>query len=135
MSNSATPWTAAYQALPSMGFSRQEYWSGVPFPSPAVGVLIQKLGEVPQPIDCFPTRFHDLWLAWFPPGMEEEANKLIFGQPREIQTPLQVQGILEMKGHHWLTEGHPTKVLLLYSRLYSLTPQNQTIKTSHSRLC
>ena len=30
---SATPWTAAYQALMSMGFSRQEYWSGVPLPS------------------------------------------------------------------------------------------------------
>ena len=30
----ATPWTAAHQALPSMGFSRQEYWSGVPLPSP-----------------------------------------------------------------------------------------------------
>ena len=30
----ATPWTAAYQALPSMGFSRQEYWSGVPLPFP-----------------------------------------------------------------------------------------------------
>ena len=30
----ATPWTAAYQAPPSMGFSRQEYWSGVPLPSP-----------------------------------------------------------------------------------------------------
>ena len=29
----ATPWTAAYQAPPSMGFSRQEYWSGVPLPS------------------------------------------------------------------------------------------------------
>ena len=29
-----TPWTAAYQAPLSMGFSRQEYWSGVPFPSP-----------------------------------------------------------------------------------------------------
>ena len=29
----ATPWTAAYQATPSMGFSRQEYWSGVPFRS------------------------------------------------------------------------------------------------------
>ena len=27
------PWTAAYQAPPSMGFSRQEYWSGVPLPS------------------------------------------------------------------------------------------------------
>ena len=31
---SATPWTAAFQALPSMGFARQEYWSGVPLPSP-----------------------------------------------------------------------------------------------------
>ena len=30
----ATPWTAAYQAPPSIGFSRQEYWSGVPLPSP-----------------------------------------------------------------------------------------------------
>ena len=30
----ATPWTAAYQVLPSMGFSGQEYWSGVPKPSP-----------------------------------------------------------------------------------------------------
>ena len=29
-----TPWTVAYQAPPSMGFSRQEYWSGLPFPSP-----------------------------------------------------------------------------------------------------
>ena len=30
----ATPWTVAYQVPPSMGFSRQEYWSGLPFPSP-----------------------------------------------------------------------------------------------------
>ena len=30
----ATPWTEAYQAPPSIGFSRQEYWSGVPLPSP-----------------------------------------------------------------------------------------------------
>ena len=29
----ATPWTAAFQAPPSMGFSKQEYWSGVPLPS------------------------------------------------------------------------------------------------------
>ena len=33
----ATPWTAAHQAPPSMGFSRQEYWSGVPLPSPLDG--------------------------------------------------------------------------------------------------
>ena len=30
----ATPWTVAHQALLSMGFPRQEYWSGLPFPSP-----------------------------------------------------------------------------------------------------
>ena len=35
-----TPWTIAYQAPPSMGFSRQEYWSGLPFPS---------LGDLPDP--------------------------------------------------------------------------------------
>ena len=40
MSDSATPWTVAYQAPPSMGFSRQEYWSGLPFPSP---------GDLPDP--------------------------------------------------------------------------------------
>ena len=34
------PWTVACQAPPSMGFSRQEYWSGVPFPSP---------GDLPDP--------------------------------------------------------------------------------------
>ena len=35
-----TPWTVAYQAPPSMGFSRQEYWSALPFPSP---------GDLPDP--------------------------------------------------------------------------------------
>ena len=34
------PWTVAHQAPPSMGFSRQEYWSGLPFPSP---------GDLPNP--------------------------------------------------------------------------------------
>ena len=40
MSDSATPWTTAYQAPPSTGFSKQEYWSGLPFPSP---------GDLPNP--------------------------------------------------------------------------------------
>ena len=38
----ATPWTAAYQAPLSMGFSRQEYWSGVPLPSPRLVTVIVK---------------------------------------------------------------------------------------------
>ena len=36
----ATPWTVAHQAPLSMGFARQEYWSGLPFPSP---------GDLPNP--------------------------------------------------------------------------------------
>ena len=39
-SNSATPWKVAHQAPLSMAFSRQEYWSGLPFPSP---------GDLPDP--------------------------------------------------------------------------------------
>ena len=35
-----TPWTAAYQAPPSMGFSGQEHWSGVPSPSPYMCVIL-----------------------------------------------------------------------------------------------
>ena len=38
----ATPWTAAHQAPPSMGFSRQEYWSGVPLPSPLLYYIMVK---------------------------------------------------------------------------------------------
>ena len=37
----ATPWTEAHQAPPSMGFSRQEYWSGVPLPSPGGLLLVE----------------------------------------------------------------------------------------------
>ena len=36
VSDSVTPWPLAHQAPPSMGFSRQEYWSGLPFPPPLV---------------------------------------------------------------------------------------------------
>ena len=43
----ATPWTAAYQAPPSMGFSGQQYWSGVPLPSPS-----------------WDTREAQKWLSW-----------------------------------------------------------------------
>ena len=43
---SVTLWTAAFQAPPSMGFSRQEYWSGVPLPSPALDT------KPPQPHPC-----------------------------------------------------------------------------------
>ena len=56
----ATPGTVASQTLPSMGFSRQEYWSGLPFPSP---------GDIPDPgiEPRFPTLQADS-LPYEPPG-------------------------------------------------------------------
>ena len=61
----ATPWTVAYQAPPSIGFSRQECWSGLPFPSP---------GDLPDPgikprfpalqadtLPSEPPSIHDYW--------------------------------------------------------------------------
>ena len=55
-----TPWTAAYQAPLSMGFPRQEYWSGVPLPSPRYGYaaaaaqLLQLCPTLCDPIDSSP---------------------------------------------------------------------------------
>ena len=53
----ATPWTAAYQVPPSMGFSRQEYWSGVPLPSPDKNIRNQRkhdiLTHTPSSNQCF----------------------------------------------------------------------------------
>ena len=53
----ATPQTAAHQAPPSMGFSREEYWSGLPFPSPmherkSESEVAQSCLTLSDPIDC-----------------------------------------------------------------------------------
>ena len=52
----ATPWTVAHQAPPSMGFSRQEYWSGVPLSSPAAHaskVMLKILhARIQQYVNC-----------------------------------------------------------------------------------
>ena len=59
----ATPWTAAYQAPPSMGFSRQEYWSGLSFPS---------AGDLPDPgIEPGSPAFQADALTAEPPGKPE----------------------------------------------------------------
>ena len=58
-----TPRTAAYQAPPSMGFSRQEYWSALPFPSP---------GDLPDPgIEPRSPTFQADALTSEPPGKKE----------------------------------------------------------------
>ena len=59
---SATPWIVAHQAPPSMGFSRQEYWSGLPFPSP---------GDLPDPgIEPGSPAFQADALTAEPPGQQ-----------------------------------------------------------------
>ena len=96
-------------------------------------VLIQKLGKVTHPTRYFPKQLDSM--AWSWPGclqavtilLVEEANKLTLGQPLEVQIPHQVQGILEIKGHHWLTRGH----LIQYQPLL-LDSSEPTLKTCHT---
>ena len=65
-----TPWTGAYQASPSMGFSRQEYWSGLPFPSP---------GDLPNPgIKPGSPALKSDALTSEPPGKPEMATPSVF---------------------------------------------------------
>ena len=66
----ATPWTVAYQAPPFMGFSRQGYWSGLPFPSP---------GDLPNPgIEPGSPAFQADALTSEPPGKSPLSKQLLF---------------------------------------------------------
>ena len=58
----ATPWTEAHQAPVSMGFSRQEYWSGVPSPSPEM--TVRHLNLVVLSLLLIPTLFHGPLGPW-----------------------------------------------------------------------
>ena len=62
----ATPWTAAYQAPPSMGFSRQKYWNGLPLPSPMFHTKNhEKMQELEAP-DCNSQRIRVVLKVGFP---------------------------------------------------------------------
>jgi len=66
----ATLWTVAWQAPPSMGFSRQEYWSGLPFPSP---------GNLPYPgIELESPTLAGGFFTIEPPGKTYNKSKAIF---------------------------------------------------------
>ena len=61
----ATLWTAAFQAPPSMGFSRQEYWSGVPLPSSVLCHSIQEIKqEEKKPTNFFIHRLSSWFVQW-----------------------------------------------------------------------
>ena len=68
----ATSWTVAHQAPPSMGFSRQEYWSGLPLPSP---------GDLPDPgIEPWSPAFQADALTSEPPGKPLIFSVELFGK-------------------------------------------------------
>ena len=85
---SVVPWTAAHQAPPSMGFSRQEHWSGVPLPSagelPDPGI---QLGSPAPQADSLPTE---------PPGKPINKIKKILTEWRESRD----RGKKERKSEH-----------------------------------
>ena len=60
-----TPWTAAYQAPPSRGFSRQEYWSGVPLSSPHFSLVTWICSYPPLSLVCFADIFQTEILVLF----------------------------------------------------------------------
>ena len=78
----ATPWTVAYQAPPSMGFSRQEYWSGLPFPSS---------GDLPNPgIESGCVDHNKLWKILKEMGISDHLTCLLrnlyAGQEATVRT-------------------------------------------------
>ena len=74
----ATSWTAAYQAPPSMGFSRQEYWSGVPLPSPYKHLRVQINSYLPNPHIANMSKLLISWFLFFNEGPEVMSPSLKF---------------------------------------------------------
>ena len=78
----STPWILAYQGSPSMGFSRQEYWSGLPFPSPVIKYEVSEVKSLSR-VQLFSTPWILAYQA--PPSMgfsrQEYWNGLPFPSP------------------------------------------------------
>ena len=108
----ATPWTAAHQAPPSLGFSRQEHWSGLPFPSPmhesekwkssrsVVSNSLQPHGLQPTRLLCpwdFPGKSAGVWChcllrvsIW---AHFKCLNGQSFSSERSVQAETQIRGM------------------------------------------
>ena len=123
---SATPWTVAYQAPPSMGFSRQEYWSGLPFPSP---------GDLPDP-----------GIKPGSPALEADAlTSETPGKPHQLYSInyIGIQLILPLVFHEWENE-KPLKITksvfpdfrcLTYQIDTSLRLHDSPVKCQKLQLC
>ena len=123
----ATPWTAAHQAPPSMGFSRQEYWSGVPLPSPLIvtteillcarhSISLQTsthlifICEVASICTEKAIAPHSSTLAWKIPWMEEPGGPQSMGSLRVRQDSATSLSLFTFM--HWRRKRQPTPVFL-----------------------
>lgn len=95
----------------------------------ALGVLTQKLGYITQPLGYLSNQL-DSVVLWWPSCLctvaatallALEANKLTLGHVLEVQSPHQVQGVVEIKGHHWLRGSRLTKCQALLSDTPEIT--------------
>ena len=82
----ATPQTAAHQAPPSMGFPRQEYWSGVPLPSPREAPMYCQNHEQ---VHCF--SLHTPLTSYFPSLLIKRRNGVFPGDPVVMNLPCNVR--------------------------------------------
>ena len=106
----ATPWTVAHQAPPSMGFSRQEYWCGLPFPS---------LGDLPWPKDqtqvsCIAGKCFNLWAT-------REAQIMKRGESK--MPPSLIWKVAKMTLHlsSTVTKGEPSSIFLTQKEIPALS--------------
>ena len=103
-----TPWTVVHQAPLSMGFSRQEYWSGLPFPSP---------GDLPDPgIEARSPALQANTLTSEPPGKSSDLHIIPFKLPSSRVKPQPLSKELTRTNQN-VSGGHPDPpgLFLLFS--------------------
>ena len=119
----ATPWTVAHQAPLSVGFSRQEYWSGLPCPAQQPTTFLKQLHwralkhysfyVIISPIGCFSEKAmapHSSTLAWKIPWMEEPGRLQSTGSRRVGHDRTTSFSLFTFM--HWRRKWQPTPVFL-----------------------
>ena len=144
----ATPWTAAYQAPPSMGFARQEYWSGVPLPKSSdrhlnclrASLVAQRLKRLPgmretgvRSLDREDPQekemaTHSSILAWGIPWREEADRLQSMGSQRaghdwatSLSLSLDCLGPLSCFSPSWIPSGYTAGVATVADDLMAKT--------------
>ena len=136
-----TPWTAAYQAPPSMGFSGQQYWSGVPFSSPTtydiyiyiyIYIYSQSFYPTSPVLSCFFTHLAVLFLfcpnmGWVYLDLQKGNKNLDYryfpGSPLIKNLPPNVGNMSSIPG--WGTKNpHATRQLSLNATMKTQCSQN-----------